>query len=500
MSGSSGKPGSKRKATVRLNIRTNKELRRFLRAILPEFLRVVDPRESGFVDVLYANEVITQSDNSSLSGKDVMTRKDQARKLFILLNKVPVQKFLNRVAPELCEMFPHIIPEEFKDTDDIDDSADDTDDPDDVCLVHIIQQRIRPATMADMLYHEGFLTLEEYTAITELSRKKESIWPTLLKKFKLRSRHERRILLKVLIKLLKQYYIEVPSNIKDQLSCGLPCTCPEPPKPPSGSSPEFMSKNGRPEDFDTTSTGDSTNESNAEMSDTSSILSDASSVSVVSSPAMVFKKRRGLGTRRTPTAESRNKEAADNALRLNLRTDDDLKEFMRAILPDFLGAVSPREDGFIDMLYSADVLTETDNESLSGKDVRNRTEQSVAAELCQRYPHIIPKRFIVTTKTEAGTNRSLTRDKQTVDKCLRHAIQSGIRVKQVADTLFHTDLICYETYSKISFDKIEEEKAWTEIFAAFRDCSEDEDKHLLSLLRANHVLFVPEELEDMRKQ
>ncbi|KAK7458008.1 hypothetical protein BaRGS_00039129, partial [Batillaria attramentaria] len=299
-------------------------------------------------------------------------------------------------------------------------------------------------------------------AITELSRKKESIWPTLLKKFKLRSRHERRILLKVLIKLLKQYYIEVPSNIKDQLSCGLPCTCPEPPKPPSGSSPEFMSKvhmwleNGK--------------------------LSG-----------------RGLGTRRTPTAESRNKEAADNALRLNLRTDDDLKEFMRAILPDFLGAVSPREDGFIDMLYSADVLTETDNESLSGKDVRNRTEQSVAAELCQRYPHIIPKRFIVTTKTEAGTNRSLTRDKQTVDKCLRHAIQSGIRVKQVADTLFHTDLICYETYSKISFDKIEEEKAWTEIFAAFRDCSEDEDKHLLSLLRANHVLFVPEELEDMRK-
>nr|KAG5694519.1 hypothetical protein BaRGS_030394 [Batillaria attramentaria] len=48
-------------------------------AILPEFLRVVDPRQSGLLDVFYASEVINDSDNSSLSGKDVMTRKDQAR-------------------------------------------------------------------------------------------------------------------------------------------------------------------------------------------------------------------------------------------------------------------------------------------------------------------------------------------------------------------------------------------------------------------------------------
>ena len=52
-----------------------------MRAILPEFLRVVDPRQSGFLDVLYANEVITESDNSSLSGKDVLTRKDQVKQI-----------------------------------------------------------------------------------------------------------------------------------------------------------------------------------------------------------------------------------------------------------------------------------------------------------------------------------------------------------------------------------------------------------------------------------
>jgi hypothetical protein len=40
-------------------------------------LFVVDPRESGFLDSLCANFLLTDTDNESMSGKDVRTRKYQ---------------------------------------------------------------------------------------------------------------------------------------------------------------------------------------------------------------------------------------------------------------------------------------------------------------------------------------------------------------------------------------------------------------------------------------
>ncbi|KAK7480264.1 hypothetical protein BaRGS_00028540, partial [Batillaria attramentaria] len=141
---------------------TDEELDDFLREILPEFLRVVDARQSGLIDTLYANEVITDSDNSSLSGKDVLTRKDQARKLFIILNKIPVDVFRVKVAPELCVKFPHIIPDRFKLKTGAGDTTRQPAVAKEECLHHAIQNRIRPATMADMLYHQGCLSLDEY--------------------------------------------------------------------------------------------------------------------------------------------------------------------------------------------------------------------------------------------------------------------------------------------------------------------------------------------------
>ena len=48
-----------------------------MKTILPEFLRVVNPRESGLLDKLLAADLLTETDHESLSGKDVKIRKDQ---------------------------------------------------------------------------------------------------------------------------------------------------------------------------------------------------------------------------------------------------------------------------------------------------------------------------------------------------------------------------------------------------------------------------------------
>jgi hypothetical protein len=56
---------------------TQEELSEFLREILPRFLQVVDPMESGLVDVMYGSCLLTDTDNESLCGKDVNTRKEQ---------------------------------------------------------------------------------------------------------------------------------------------------------------------------------------------------------------------------------------------------------------------------------------------------------------------------------------------------------------------------------------------------------------------------------------
>lgn len=240
----SGKAGEKRHPPVHLNIKTDKELKQFMRAILPEFLRVVDPRQSGILDVLYANDVITESDNSSLSGKDVMTRKDQARKLFILLNKVPVSIFLKSVAPELCAKFPHIIPERFRATPESEESdVDNTADCEAVhCLRHCIEHRIRPATMADMLYHEDFLDLEEYTFIIDGARKKEDVWVTLFEQFFGHAQAELRKLEDVVRQLLVRYYMHVPENLGELVSNGMPCTCSHVEAPPQQLPLNFIGK------------------------------------------------------------------------------------------------------------------------------------------------------------------------------------------------------------------------------------------------------------------
>ena len=54
---------------------------------------------------------------------------------------------------------------------------------------------------------------------------------------------------------------------------------------------------------------------------------------------------------------------------------EQLRQFLKVIQPKFLEVVDPRESGLLDFLYSADLLTDTDHESMSGKDVNTRKDQ-----------------------------------------------------------------------------------------------------------------------------
>ncbi|KAK7480265.1 hypothetical protein BaRGS_00028541 [Batillaria attramentaria] len=223
-----------------LNIQTERELGDMMRELLPEFVRVVDPREDGFLDTLYASYLLTDTDNESLSGKDVLTRKDQARKLWFILNKIPLEDFMSKVAPELCSKYGHIIPQRFRHHG----KQDDTEVKQVMdqcsgqkCLRHAVQSRIRATSMADMLYNKGFLDLEDYGDVISGTYETEAVWMAMFGAFCERSESDIENLLGGLRDLLNRYNVRIAADLKDVVSMGLPCTCDEPvPLPPCASS------------------------------------------------------------------------------------------------------------------------------------------------------------------------------------------------------------------------------------------------------------------------
>ncbi|KAK7468024.1 hypothetical protein BaRGS_00036728 [Batillaria attramentaria] len=225
-----------------LNIQTERELGDMMRELLPEFVRVVDPREDGFLDTLYASYLLTDTDNESLSGKDVLTRKDQAtllyalsscvalveatpvdlettaRKLWFILNKIPLEDFMSKVAPELCSKYGHIIPQRFRHHG----KQDDTEVKQVMdqcsgqkCLRHAVQSRIRATSMADMLYNKGFLDLEDYGDVISGTYETEAVWMAMFGAFCERSESDIENLLGGLRDLLNRYNMRITADLKD---------------------------------------------------------------------------------------------------------------------------------------------------------------------------------------------------------------------------------------------------------------------------------------------
>ncbi|XP_070173069.1 uncharacterized protein [Littorina saxatilis] len=209
--------------TLRLKIASRRDLREFLRAIQPEFLRVVDPRQSGLLDILYAADLLTETDNESMSGKDVNIRKDQARKLWFVLNKLAVDDFLAEVGPVLLKMFPHIIPESYL-TQEVDGAHDRRDVHKD-CLRHDIMSRIRAPTMADMLYCHDCLNFEDYEDIASEEYDDGIVWGKMFDSITGHSDDMTKQIVEALQALLERYKVQVSCSLTELVSRGVPCMC-----------------------------------------------------------------------------------------------------------------------------------------------------------------------------------------------------------------------------------------------------------------------------------
>ncbi|XP_070173070.1 uncharacterized protein [Littorina saxatilis] len=210
-------------AAWRLKIESRQELREFLRAIQPEFLRVVDPRESGLLDILCAADLLTETDNESMSGKDVNIRKDQARKLWIRLNKMAVGDFLAEVGPAMLKVFPHIIPEMYL-TQEVEGGRDRKGVPKG-CLRHDIMSRIRAPTMADMLYHHGCFSFEDYEDIVSEEYDDEIVWGKMLDSITGHSDDLTKQIVEALQALLERYKVQVHCCPAELVSRCVSCTC-----------------------------------------------------------------------------------------------------------------------------------------------------------------------------------------------------------------------------------------------------------------------------------
>ncbi|KAK7476739.1 hypothetical protein BaRGS_00032032 [Batillaria attramentaria] len=206
---------------------TPKELHDFWREILPDFLDVVDPDNSGFLQELYAGELLTDTDfESMVTGNGRVPRKQKARKLWFILSSHTLNVFLSKIAPKLCERFSRIIPEKFFASSD---QCCVTVTTEAQCFRHTIQSRVRLETMADLLCHNDCLSHSEYGAIiTEAARKPADKWNIMFKSFRGASQQFKITLESQLKDLLHRYKVPCPESMADIMSRGFPCTCNEP--------------------------------------------------------------------------------------------------------------------------------------------------------------------------------------------------------------------------------------------------------------------------------
>ncbi|KAK7476741.1 hypothetical protein BaRGS_00032034 [Batillaria attramentaria] len=235
-------PEVKTKSSTRYErrIRSEEELARFWREILPAFLDVVDPDVCGFPEELYARGVLTDTDYESLyeKRKAHVHRKQKARYLWFILSKHTLDIFLEKVkfvftqvAPNLCASFGHIIPEEFfADTRSVEQMTKQTKEKaNERCLRHCIEARVRYKSVADVLCHLGCLSLKDYEDIIGDSGKKvDNKWNAIFDAFRERCPHTRQRLYENMRELLERYNVPIPDKMEDIMSRGFPCTgtCP----------------------------------------------------------------------------------------------------------------------------------------------------------------------------------------------------------------------------------------------------------------------------------
>lgn len=211
-----------------LSIQTAEELEDLWRTILPDFVKIVDPENSGFLDDLYSDQLLTHTDYESfVSGKDYMPRAQKARKLWFVLSSYNLDLFRAKVAPKLLTSFSLIIPDRFFSPTDQSLATFKTEEP---CLRHAIQKRLRVETMADLLCHHVCLSHKNYgLIINDTFKTTTAKWNLVFDAFSGQTPVTQTGPLGAEVQeLLIRYNVPIPDNMADVMSRGFPCTCHEP--------------------------------------------------------------------------------------------------------------------------------------------------------------------------------------------------------------------------------------------------------------------------------
>ncbi|KAK7495756.1 hypothetical protein BaRGS_00012976, partial [Batillaria attramentaria] len=177
----------------------------FLKVIQPQFLRLAHPIESGVVDELRREEILSSDDQDELASET--SRRDKARLLWSKLHRVPPKTFGEKCVPLLRRTYPHMFP-----TVTFRWNGQKQEEEKVVCLRHVLMKRQSPKKLMDVVK----LASGKYDG-----GKRQ--WATA---FRLLHKNCKSPSVRVeMLKLFKKIGVDNPTGLRKQIRSGFPCTC-----------------------------------------------------------------------------------------------------------------------------------------------------------------------------------------------------------------------------------------------------------------------------------
>ncbi|KAK7099383.1 uncharacterized protein [Littorina saxatilis] len=197
-------------AEITKHVFTN--LEKFLLAIHARFLEIVDPIESGLIDILRQDNVLGCDEEEEIRAE--ATRINKARKCWNILQAVQPAVFQRHCFPALNNRFPHVLQEAVFCWDRARDAAK-------LCLRHVIKKTCL-RRFADVFVMTGACSHDEYCTVTEGCPDRTK-WD-LVFRLCAKNGENAEFVQQVKTKLMS-FQVEIPDNFHTSLSTGFPCEC-----------------------------------------------------------------------------------------------------------------------------------------------------------------------------------------------------------------------------------------------------------------------------------
>ncbi|XP_070198819.1 uncharacterized protein [Littorina saxatilis] len=178
----------------------------FLLAIHARFLEIVDPIESGLIDILRQDNVLGCDEEEEIRAE--ATRRNKARTCWNLLLAVQPSVFERHCFPALEKLYPHVLQKAVYSLDKL-------------CLRHVIKKTCLHR-FADVFVMTGACSHDEYCIVTEDCPDKTK-WDLV---FHLCAKNGKNLKFVSQVKSkLMSIQVEIPDNFHALLSTGFPCVC-----------------------------------------------------------------------------------------------------------------------------------------------------------------------------------------------------------------------------------------------------------------------------------